>query len=216
MSICCIQRGSEVRVALGGATGVATVRQHPLKAGGTSRLGKRRVFLPFGSDDGAATLCVIHTRVWRCLDMFCISQAQSWRSRPRPTYCHLLPRVYPSPLPPIPASALTSLWVAFWCQPHFGYIYGFGMFGCVATAMVLNLLGEKPIDLWKTTRFVDPPVARLPYLAGWRCGIAFVDCQNNGFYLRRVHRHCLFAALRYIWCPCCGGIYTVQYLGLVL
>ncbi|CAM9577286.1 unnamed protein product, partial [Ectocarpus sp. 13 AM-2016] len=36
-------------------------------------------------------------------------------------------------------------------KPHFGYIYGFGMFGCIATAMVLNLIGEKPIDLWKTT-----------------------------------------------------------------
>ncbi|CAN0409414.1 unnamed protein product, partial [Laminaria digitata] len=44
--------------------------------------------------------------------------------------------------------------MAFWCQPPFGYIYGFGMFGCVATAMVLNLIGEKPIDLWKTTRCV--------------------------------------------------------------
>ncbi|CAM9199464.1 unnamed protein product, partial [Hapterophycus canaliculatus] len=39
----------------------------------------------------------------------------------------------------------------FALQPHFGYIYGFGMFGCIATAMVLNLIGEKPIDLWKTT-----------------------------------------------------------------
>lgn len=39
-------------------------------------------------------------------------------------------------------------------QPHFGYIYGFGLFGCIATAMVLNLIGEKPIDLWKTTRCV--------------------------------------------------------------
>lgn len=29
------------------------------------------------------------------------------------------------------------------------------MFGCIATAMVLNLIGEKPIDLWKTTRCVS-------------------------------------------------------------
>ncbi|CAM9403449.1 unnamed protein product [Sphacelaria rigidula] len=35
-------------------------------------------------------------------------------------------------------------------KPHFGYIYGFGMFGCAATFMVLNLIGEKPIDVWKT------------------------------------------------------------------
>ncbi|CAN0172100.1 unnamed protein product, partial [Phaeothamnion confervicola] len=35
---------------------------------------------------------------------------------------------------------------------HFGYIYGFGLFGCVATTLVLNLLspGDKPIDVWKT------------------------------------------------------------------
>jgi hypothetical protein len=33
---------------------------------------------------------------------------------------------------------------------HFGYIYGFGAFGCVALTLVLNLLSEKPIDVWRT------------------------------------------------------------------
>jgi protein YIPF5/7 len=33
---------------------------------------------------------------------------------------------------------------------HFGYIYGFGAFGCLSMALVLNLLGDKPIDTWKT------------------------------------------------------------------
>ncbi|KAG5188121.1 YIPF5-like protein [Tribonema minus] len=34
---------------------------------------------------------------------------------------------------------------------HFGYIYGFGAFGCGALSLVLNLMGDRPIDAWRTT-----------------------------------------------------------------
>ena len=32
---------------------------------------------------------------------------------------------------------------------HFGYIYGFGVSGCVAMYLVLNLLSVKEIDMWR-------------------------------------------------------------------
>ena len=32
---------------------------------------------------------------------------------------------------------------------HFGYIYGFGVSGCIAMYLVLNLLSAKEIDMWR-------------------------------------------------------------------
>lgn len=32
---------------------------------------------------------------------------------------------------------------------HFGYIYGFGVSGCVALYVVLNLLSAHEIDMWR-------------------------------------------------------------------
>eukprot|EP00903_Cladosiphon_okamuranus_P015888 g14674.t1 len=69
-------------------------------------------------------------------------------------------------------------------KPHFGYIYGFGMFGCIATAMVLNLIGEKPINLWKTTSVLG--YCLLPVIGLAALGIVWDLKGNMGHVLALV------------------------------
>ncbi len=54
---------------------------------------------------------------------------------------------------------------------HFGYIYGFGVSGCLAMYLVLNLLSVKQMDVWRVCSILGYgllPVIGLAFL-----GIAF-------------------------------------------
>ena len=32
---------------------------------------------------------------------------------------------------------------------HFGYIYGFGVFGCLAMSAIVNLMSREEVDTWR-------------------------------------------------------------------
>ena len=34
---------------------------------------------------------------------------------------------------------------------HFGYIYGFGLFGCLSMTLILNLMSPQPVSIWTVT-----------------------------------------------------------------
>jgi hypothetical protein len=36
------------------------------------------------------------------------------------------------------------------CQVHFGYVYGFGVFGCAFMYAVVNLVSHRGLDIWLT------------------------------------------------------------------
>mmetsp|Transcript_15388 Transcript_15388/g.22861 ORF Transcript_15388/g.22861 Transcript_15388/m.22861 type:complete len:260 (+) Transcript_15388:81-860(+) len=49
---------------------------------------------------------------------------------------------------------------------HFGYIYGFGAFGCVSLNLVLNLMGDRSIDGWRTCSVLGYCLLPLVILSG--------------------------------------------------
>ncbi|CAM9586323.1 unnamed protein product [Chrysoparadoxa australica] len=52
---------------------------------------------------------------------------------------------------PLVFALIFGFCLLFTGKVHFGYIYGFGGFGCVSITLLLNLLGEsKSMDVWKT------------------------------------------------------------------
>jgi hypothetical protein len=55
---------------------------------------------------------------------------------------------------------------------HFGYIYGFSVFGCLALWMVLNLMSSLPIDLWRVCSVLG--YCLLPVI-----GLAFISVILN-------------------------------------
>lgn len=48
---------------------------------------------------------------------------------------------------------------------HFGYIYGFGVSGCVAMYLVLNLLSAKEIDMWRVCSILGYGLLPVIFLA---------------------------------------------------
>lgn len=51
---------------------------------------------------------------------------------------------------PLVFALILGVCLLFTGKLHFGYIYGFGLFGCVSTYLVLNLMSDKPIGVWET------------------------------------------------------------------
>ena len=53
----------------------------------------------------------------------------------------------------------------------FGYIYGFGMFGCLAMTLVINLMSPKTdaVSLWRVTSILGYCLLPVNFLAAWNC-----------------------------------------------
>jgi hypothetical protein len=74
---------------------------------------------------------------------------------------------------------------------QFGYIYGFGMFGCVSMTLVVNLMAIEPVSVWTVTSVLG--YALLPVN-----GLALVKCSRL-FYLLPTIVSVVLAILTVAW-----------------
>ncbi|CAM9184898.1 unnamed protein product [Discosporangium mesarthrocarpum] len=91
----------------------------------------------------------------------------------------------------------------FMGKVYFGYIYGFGAFGCLATTGVLNLMGDKGIDMWKTGSILGYSMLPVVGLAA----VSIVVDMTGLFGLG-------LGATAVLWCTLAATRLFEQYLGM--